>query len=46
MPDVQTKEMQAVVVQEDRSLQLEAVTRPEPEAGQVRVRVAACGICG
>src|SRR3712207_9173875 len=38
--------MQAVVVQEDRSLQLEAVSRPEPEAGQVRIRVAACGICG
>src|SRR3712207_7849509 len=38
--------MQAAVVAEDRSLQLESVERPEPGPGQVRVRVAACGICG
>lgn len=46
MSDIEVKEMQAVVVQDDRSLRLDTVARPEPGPRQVRVRVAACGICG
>lgn len=38
--------VRAVVVQQDRTLKLDEIERPEPAAGQVRVRVAACGICG
>ncbi|UCE87388.1 MAG: alcohol dehydrogenase catalytic domain-containing protein, partial [Deltaproteobacteria bacterium] len=29
-----------------RAIAVERVARPEPEAGAVRVRVRACGICG
>ena len=38
--------MRAVVVEEDRSLQVRDVERAQPGPGEVRVRVAACGICG
>ena len=38
--------MRAVVVTDDRSLELRDVDEPEPGEGQVRVRVEACGICG
>jgi 2-desacetyl-2-hydroxyethyl bacteriochlorophyllide A dehydrogenase len=38
--------VRAVVVTEDRRLEEREVDTPEPEAGQVRVRVEACGICG
>jgi (R,R)-butanediol dehydrogenase/meso-butanediol dehydrogenase/diacetyl reductase len=38
--------VRAVVVQDDRSLAEVDVEEPQPGEGQVRVRVAACGICG
>lgn len=38
--------MRAVVIQPDRSLAVDEVPDPEPGPGQVRLRVAACGICG
>ncbi len=38
--------MRAVVIQPDRSLAVEQIDQPEPQRGEVRVRVDACGICG
>ena len=38
--------MRAVVIADDRSLEPREVAEPEPAAGQVRVRVDACGVCG
>jgi len=38
--------MRAVVVQAPRHLAVEKVADPTPEAGQVVLRVSACGICG
>ena len=38
--------MRAVVVQGPRRLAVEKVADPTPEAGQVVLRVSACGICG
>ena len=38
--------VRAVVVQPDRSLVVEQVDEPEPQEGEVRIRVEACGICG
>lgn len=38
--------MRAVVVAEDRTLEAREVDDPVPGEGEVRVRVAACGICG
>jgi (R,R)-butanediol dehydrogenase/meso-butanediol dehydrogenase/diacetyl reductase len=38
--------MRAAVVAENRTLETRTLPRPEPGDGQVRVRVAACGICG
>jgi 2-desacetyl-2-hydroxyethyl bacteriochlorophyllide A dehydrogenase len=38
--------LRAVVITGDRSLELRELDEPEPGEGQVRVRVAACGICG
>ena len=34
------------MVEEDRALRVREIERPEPGEGQVRVKVAACGICG
>ena len=38
--------MRAVVITEGRELEVRELAEPEPGEGQVRVRVAACGICG
>lgn len=38
--------MRAVAIGEDRSLEPRELPDPDPAEGQVRVRVAACGICG
>ena len=38
--------MKAVVITEGRELELQEVDEPDPGEGQVRVKVAACGICG
>lgn len=38
--------MRAVIVDDDRALRVRHVERPEPGPGEVRVKVAACGICG
>jgi len=38
--------MRAIVLAEDRTLEARQVPDPEPTEGEVRVRVAACGICG
>ena len=38
--------MRAVMVDEERALRVHDVERPEPGHGEVRVKVAACGICG
>jgi threonine dehydrogenase-like Zn-dependent dehydrogenase len=38
--------MRAAVAKGPRAIAVERVDRPEPEAGAVRVRVRACGICG
>jgi (R,R)-butanediol dehydrogenase/meso-butanediol dehydrogenase/diacetyl reductase len=38
--------VRAVVIADDRSLEVRDLERPQPAEGQVRVRVAACGICG
>src|SRR3954449_1097800 len=38
--------MRAVTIAEDRSLVVADVDERELEAGEVRVEVAACGICG
>jgi 2-desacetyl-2-hydroxyethyl bacteriochlorophyllide A dehydrogenase len=38
--------VRAVFIEPDRSLAAREVDEPEPDDGQVRVRVEACGICG
>jgi (R,R)-butanediol dehydrogenase / meso-butanediol dehydrogenase / diacetyl reductase len=38
--------VRAVVLADDRTLEVRDLDLPEPGEGQVRVRVAACGICG
>jgi (R,R)-butanediol dehydrogenase / meso-butanediol dehydrogenase / diacetyl reductase len=38
--------VRAVVLADDRTLEVRDLELPEPGDGQVRVRVAACGICG
>ena len=38
--------MRAVVIADDRSLEPREIDEPQPAAGQVRVRVEACGVCG
>ena len=38
--------MRAVVLQADRTLRVEERPEPAPATGEVRVRVAACGLCG
>ena len=37
--------MKAIVLTQTGRLQMQEVPKPEPRAGQVRIRVAACGIC-
>ena len=38
--------MKALLLTSPSSLTLAEVDTPEPGAGEVRVRIAACGICG
>jgi threonine dehydrogenase-like Zn-dependent dehydrogenase len=38
--------MRAAVLVEPRRFELKEVPRPQPSAGQVRIRVEGCGICG
>jgi len=38
--------MKALLLQEPGELAAVDLTMPEPAAGEVRIRVAACGICG
>ena len=38
--------MKAVVITDDRALEVQELDEPEPGEGQVRVKVEACGICG
>jgi 2-desacetyl-2-hydroxyethyl bacteriochlorophyllide A dehydrogenase len=38
--------VRAVVITDGRELEVRELAEPEPGEGQVRVRVAACGICG
>lgn len=37
--------MQAIILTESGRLEMQEVEKPEPRAGQVRVRTAACGVC-
>src|SRR6476659_1782454 len=42
----EARQMKALLLSEYRRLELRDVATPKPEAGEVLVRVAACGICG
>jgi threonine dehydrogenase-like Zn-dependent dehydrogenase len=38
--------MRAAIIAAPKSVRVEEVARPEPQQGQVRVRVEGCGVCG
>ena len=43
---MQAARMKAAVIAAPRRVRVEEVARPEPGAGQLRVRVEGCGVCG